>query len=259
MWGTRLVGARCRGVGVRDGRLLRMATHFRAEGLKFLRGLARNNDREWFAARKAVYERELNQPMLALIEEVNEALAEFAPEHVRPAQKTMMRIYRDTRFDVSRGVEPKPFKTQVAAWFGYAGAGGRIAKTSGAGFYFHVNAREVTVAAGCYMPGPEQLLAIRRYLVEHHAELARMLADKKLKAAMTEFEGRRLVGAPRGFAADLPGMDLIRCRQWGVGTELPVETALGPGLAGEITRRFRLAAPVVGLLNAAILGMDTAD
>lgn len=231
-----------------------MATYFSPEALKFLRGLARHNDREWFAARKAVYERELRQPMLALIEEVNEALAEFAPHHVRPAQKTMMRIYRDTRFDVSRGQEPKPFKTQVAAWFGYDGPGPKVANTSGAGFYFHVNAKEVTIAAGCYMPGPDQLLAIRRYLVEHHGELRRMLADKKLKAAMHEFDGRRLTRPPRGFAADLPGLDLIQCRQWGVGTELPAEAALAPGFAKEITTRFRLAAPMVRLLNAAIVG-----
>jgi len=48
-----------------------LPTHFTPEALKFLRGLARHNDRAWFDPRKAVYERELKAPMLALIEEVN--------------------------------------------------------------------------------------------------------------------------------------------------------------------------------------------
>src|SRR5206468_3370504 len=186
-----------------------MPAHYSPEALKFLRSLARHNDRAWFDPRKAVYERELKGPTLAVIEEVNQALARFAPDHVRPAHKSMMRIYRDTRFDASRGQEPRPYKTHVAAWFGYNGAGPKIAKTSGAGFYFHVSAKELTIAAGCYMPGPDQLLAIRRYLVEHHAELRRYLTNPKLKGVLNEFEGARLTRPPRGFAAEMLGIDLI--------------------------------------------------
>ncbi len=45
-----------------------MPTHFQPEALKFLRGLAKHNDREWFEPRKHIYERALKEPMLALIE-----------------------------------------------------------------------------------------------------------------------------------------------------------------------------------------------
>jgi uncharacterized protein (DUF2461 family) len=40
--------------------------HLRPEGLAFLRNLARHNDREWFTPRKAVFEAELKEPMLAI-------------------------------------------------------------------------------------------------------------------------------------------------------------------------------------------------
>src|SRR5579864_3067939 len=73
-----------------------MATHFSPAALKFLRGLARNNDREWFDPRKAIYEREIKEPMLALIGEINDSLIDFAPDHVRDPRKAMFRIYRDT-------------------------------------------------------------------------------------------------------------------------------------------------------------------
>jgi uncharacterized protein (TIGR02453 family) len=225
-----------------------MATHFSPEALKFLRGLARNNDREWFDPRKEVYEREVKAPMLALIGEVNDALAQFAPEHVREPRKVMMRIYRDTRFDASRGNVKRPYKTNVAAWWVRAG----LEKTSGAGFYFHVSPKETVIAAGAYMPTPEQLLAIRRHIEEHHKELRGMLADRKLKAAMTEFEGDRLKRPPRGFCADSPAVDLLLCRRWGVSATLPAELATEPRLLKEITKRFALAAPLINFLNAPI-------
>ena len=224
-------------------------THFTPEALKFLRALARHNDRAWFTPRKSTYERELKIPMLALIEEINHAFADFAPDHIRPPHKAMMRIYRDTRFDVSRGTEPRPYKTNVAAWWVRAG----LEKTSGAGFYFHFSPKEVVIAAGMYMPSPEQLLAVRRHILTHHAELRALLAGRKLKSALTEFEGNRLTRAPRGFPADSPALDLLLCRQWGVSATLPAESALAPSLYKEITRRFALAAPIVHFLNTPLI------
>src|SRR3978361_1336900 len=95
-----------------------MSTYFQPEALKFLRGLAKHNDREWFEPRRALYERALKQPMLALIDEINHAMGEFAPEHVRPPHKIMMRIYRDIRF----AKDKRPYKRPGQA--GGAGAGG---------------------------------------------------------------------------------------------------------------------------------------
>jgi uncharacterized protein (TIGR02453 family) len=229
-----------------------MPTHFTPEALKFLRGLARNNDRTWFDPRKPIYESELKAPMLALIEEINHALADFAPEHIRTPHKAMFRIYRDTRFDKSRGMPEKPYKNHIAAWWVRSG----LEKTSGAGFYIHVSAKEVAIAAGMYMPAPEQLLAVRRYLVDHHAELRSLLAGRRLHAAMHEFEGRKLKRPPRGFAADSPAIDLILCRQWGLSTTLPAESATRPGLLKEIVSRFKLAAPVVEFLNRPIVSRE---
>jgi uncharacterized protein (TIGR02453 family) len=220
--------------------------HFSDQALKFLRGLKRHNDREWFEPRKPTYEAELKAPMLAVIDAVNHAMLDFAPQNVRPAQKCMMRIYRDTRFSSDK----TPYKARVAAWWAREG----LEKTSGGGFYFHLSPTELTIAAGVYMPAREQLLAIRRHLLDHHAELRTLLAGKKLRAKLHEFEGLRLTRPPRGFDPDSPAMDLILCRQWGVSAQLPSETATTPALVREIVDRFRLAAPVVALLNRPLLG-----
>lgn len=227
-----------------------MATCFSPEALKFLRGLARHNDRTWFDPRKPIYEREVRQPMLALIDEINHAFADFAPDHIRPPHKIMMRIYRDTRFDASRGLPAKPYKTNAAAWWLRTG----LEKTSGAGFYFHFSPKETIIAAGAYMPSPDQLLAIRRHIERNHKQLRAILGDKKVKAAMNEFDGHKLSRAPRGFPADSPALDLLVYRQWGVSATLPAEFATQPKLLKEIVRRFQLAAPLVDFLNAGITG-----
>jgi uncharacterized protein (TIGR02453 family) len=225
-----------------------MATHFTPEALKFLRGLARNNDRTWFDPRKAIYEREVKAPMLALIDEINHALAGFAPDHVRDPRKVMMRIYRDTRFDAARGNPARPYKTNVAAWWVHRG----FPKTSGAGFYFHVSAKETVVAAGAYMLTPQQLLAVHRHIEANHTEFRTLLSARKLRAAMEEHESPTRKRVPRGFAADSPAADLLLYTRWGVSATLPAEAAADPSLLKEIVRRFKLAEPIVSFLNAGI-------
>ncbi|MDR3751971.1 MAG: DUF2461 domain-containing protein [Terracidiphilus sp.] len=218
--------------------------YFRPEALKFLRGLARNNDREWFQPRKAVFEAELKEPMLAIIRNVTDAMVDFAPSFVRPAEKCLFRIYRDTRFSNNK----LPYKTHVAAWWSHSG----LEKTSGAGFYFHVSAKEVVIAAGAYMPEKDQLAQIRHWMLDHHMEFRKLLQKAAIRKTFSEFEGNALTRPPKGFPCEHPGMDLIKCRQWGLAATLPAEEALKPGFAGLLIKDFKLAAPVVEALNTPI-------
>jgi uncharacterized protein (TIGR02453 family) len=221
------------------------AAHLRPEGLAFLRALARHNDREWFMPRKAVFEAELKEPMLGIIRRVNQAMESFAPRFIRPAEKCLFRIYRDTRFSADK----KPYKTHVAAWWAMQG----MEKTSGAGYYFHIDAKEVIIAAGAYMPEKDQLAAIRHWLLDHHAQFRKVLQTAALRKNFSEFEGNALTRPPKGFPKEHPALDLIQCRQWGLAATLPSSAALEAGFAAELVRRFRLAAPVVDALNTPLL------
>jgi uncharacterized protein (TIGR02453 family) len=218
---------------------------FRPAALTFLRSLARHNDRDWFQPRKEQFEAELRQPMLAVIRKVTDAMADFAPAFVRPAEKCIFRIYRDTRFSNNK----LPYKTHVAAWWVHQG----LEKTSGAGFYFHVAANEVIVAAGAYMPEKEQLSQIRHWLLQNHEEFRKLLKRPAVRRAFGEFEGNALTRPPKGFPPDHPALDLIRCRQWGVACTLPAKTALKKDLAAMVARYFRIAAPIVDALNTPIV------
>jgi uncharacterized protein (TIGR02453 family) len=220
--------------------------YFAPEGLRFLRGLARNNDRDWFNQRKPVYEAEIKRPMLAVIEAVTGAMMDFAPGHVRAPESIMMRIYRDTRFSPNK----LPYKTHVAAWWVHDG----LRKTSGAGFYLHVSAKQVEIAAGAFMPETEQLLAIRRFLMEHHQEYRKLAQARGLRRLFTEDEGHeRLTRAPKGFPAEHPAAELYRQKRWGFGASLASEMATQPDFAKTVADYFRAAAPLVALLNRPLL------
>jgi uncharacterized protein (TIGR02453 family) len=216
--------------------------YFSEEALRFLRGLKRNNRRNWFEPRREVFEREIKQPMLALIERITEGMADYAPGFMRPASKCLFRIYRDTRFSADKS----PYKTHLGAWWARNG----LVKTSGGGYYIHIGSGEFVIAAGAYMPEKDQMLAIRRHLLEHHAEWKRIIGNRALLRAFSVHDPMALARAPKGFPAEHPAIEWIKWRQWGVTAHLPAETALGANLAKEIEKRFRLAAPLVEFLNA---------
>lgn len=218
--------------------------YLRPAALAFLRNLARHNDRAWFQPRKEVFEAELRQPMLAIIRKVTDAMIDFAPAFIRPAEKSLFRIYRDTRFSSDK----RPYKTHVAAWWSHTG----MEKTSGAGYYLQVDRKEVILAAGAYMPQKDQLAAIRHWLLDNHTEFRKLLRSSKIRRTFDEFEGNSLTRPPKGFPPDHPAIDLIMHRQWGLVVTLPAAEALKPGFADLAVQHFRIAAPLIDALNTPI-------
>lgn len=224
-----------------------MGACFTEASMKFLRGLAKHNDREWFEPRKPIYEAELKAPMLAVIDEITQAMAEFAPEYMRPANKIMMRIYRDTRFSKDK----KPYKTQIAAWWSQRG----LEKTGG-GFYFHVRPEGIVCAAGVYMPEREQLNAVREWMAENHEDYRALVkaATRSKALGLRPIDANLMTRMPKGYAPDHPGDELLRARNWGLSCELPADVALKPSLAREIVKRYRVMTPQLQALNEAIRG-----
>jgi uncharacterized protein (TIGR02453 family) len=217
-------------------------TGFPAEGLKFMRALERNNRREWFQPRKHLFEVHVKAPMVALVEEVNRSLRKIAPDYVTEPANAIYRIYRDTRFSNDK----TPYKTHIAATFRKRG----YDKHAGASLYFSVSQKNIEIAGGVYMPGPEQLLAIRTHLAEHHEDFRRVTRNTKLRRLMQDLKGEELSRVPKGFAADHPAADLIRKKQWLYFAEITSGAATTPQIIEEIVTRFRAMVPVVEFLSA---------
>ena len=221
---------------------------FPAEALQFFRGLARNNNREWFLPRKPLFEEKVKEPMRQLVDALNLALHDFAPEYETDPDKAIFRIYRDIRFSKDK----KPYKEEIAAAFRRRGA----AHHQG-GYYFAISHKGVAVGGGMYMPDPAHLLAIRERIAERHEEFRHILAARNVRKLLGDLEGETLSRVPRGFPADHPAADLLRYKYYILYKELPPSLATSPKLYAAIVERFRGIVPFLQFLTASFAAQPT--
>lgn len=213
--------------------------------MAFLRGLERNNKREWFQPRKHIYEELIRDPLDQLIGCINAEFAECAPRYVTPVAKARFRIYRDIRFSHDK----RPYKTRAAAaWYLQ-----NMSKTAGGCFYFHFTAKELLIFAGVYLPERSELLAIRSLLSQRHQDFRDLLRSRTLRKHMGELQGEQLSRVPKGFGKYHPAEDLLRRRQWFVEAMIGPDCITSAGLLPEIMTRFRSAIPLVEFLNQPFL------
>ena len=222
-----------------------MTSPFTRKTLAFLRALTRNNDREWFRARKAEYEQHVRSPMVALLERLARDLPAFAPDLVSDPRVSLFRIYRDTRFSSDK----RPLKTNVAAHF----PSRRFPKGEGAGLYMEVAPQWVWIGGGIYMPSSTELNAIRATIADDHRRFRRVVTAQTFRRAVGGLSGEQLTRVPRGYLKDHPAADYLRHKQFIGGREYPADFALSPRFYPQLLTVFRGIAPMVGFLNNAIL------
>ena len=213
---------------------------FPAEGLEFFRKLQRNNRREWFQPRKAIFEAAVKQPMRELVSAVNEAMKGFAPEYVTDPDKAIYRIYRDTRFSKDK----TPYKSHIAASFPRRGM------PEGAGFYLAVSHKEVAIGGGIYMPAPETLRAMRGHVAAHHEQFRKIVSTRTVRQLFQGLQGEQLTRVPKGFDREDPAADLLKYKQFLLYVVLAPELATTANLLTEVVKHFRTIAPFLEFLNA---------
>jgi uncharacterized protein (TIGR02453 family) len=226
------------------------APRFSAETLKFLRGLKRNNRREWFNAHREQYEAHVRQPMTAIVERLADDFRAFAPELVASPKISMYRIYRDTRFSENKA----PYKTHIAAVFPTR----RLPKHEGAGVYFHVSPDEVWVGGGMYMPQPPQLLAVREHIAANVRQLRAIVESPGFRRKVGRLEGDKLTRVPRGFPKDHEAAEYLKHRHFIAGAEFPPALAASPAFYRTLLGVFREVLPLARFLNAPLLDRSDA-
>jgi len=214
---------------------------FGADGLAFLRGLKRNNRREWFQPRKDQFDRVVRAPMLAIIEQLAVDLRPIAPELVVDVKTAIYRIYRDTRFSENK----TPYKTHVAANFPWRG----LPKHEGAGLYFHVSPDELWIGGGMYAPQTAQLQAVREHIAANTGRLRAIVESPGFRRQVGTLDGERLQRVPRGFPKEHRAAEYLKYRQFLAGRELPAAFACSPKFYGTVVAVFRQVAPLARFLN----------
>ncbi len=231
------------------------SAHFTPATFKFLRALAKNNNKDWFTEHKAEYEAQLKAPCLAFIADLAAPLAKISPQFVaspKPVGGSLFRIYRDARFSKDK----TPYKTHAGMSF-YHAATKQVARAQGENammgrldapvFYLHLEPGACFIGGGLWHPQPATLKHIRASLVSNPASWKKATRDPKfLKLfAMT---GDSLQRPPAGFDPQHELIDDIKRKDFVASAQLSEEQVCDPGLLKEAVRRYTLMAPLVDWL-----------
>jgi uncharacterized protein (TIGR02453 family) len=190
-----------------------------AEALEFFRGLEADNSKAYWAAHRDVYDASVHAPMVELLAEL---AAEFGAGRIA-------RPYRNVRFRPGTPV----YKTAIYA-------------NLEAGGYVKLSADGLTAGLGLYAMDTGQLERYRRAVAEDAPgnELAGIV--ERLREAGISVDGvQKLKAAPRGYAADHPRIELLRCRGLIAWRDWPAAPWLGTVAArSRIVEVLHAAAPL---------------
>lgn len=231
--------------------MARFSNPFSSKTVSFLRSLKRNNDREWFWARRDQYETHVRGPMTQVVERLAQDFRTFAPELIAAPKQSLFRVYRDTRFSDNQ----KPLKTHAAAIFRTR----ELPKPQGAGLYFEIAPGWVWIGGGMWRPEPPELVRIREHIADTWPEVRGIAASAAFRRRVEELSGDTMTRVPRGYRADHPAAPYLKHRQFYGGAEFPAALAYSKAFYPTLLATFRALMPLVRFLNEPLTGDRAAD
>jgi uncharacterized protein (TIGR02453 family) len=197
------------------------------ETQEFLRVLRTNNDRTWFNANKARYERVYKAPAEAFVAELRPRLEALAGV---PLGGKAFRIHRDVRFSKDKS----PYHTHLHLGFQHQRAGGEPRRRGG--FYFGIDPEVLTLGVGAFDFGPADLDRYRKAVADDSwgGDLAELLA--RLGARQYEPDLKR---TPAPYSADHPRAELLKRKGLNVWRDLDDPALIAsPELADAVVTHF---------------------
>src|SRR5690606_29803527 len=157
-------GTRLQGPSRRERRSynMAMAAYFSDRSFRFLRALARHNERAWFHAHKADYEAHVRAPFQRLLGDLQPALAAISLHYradPRPVGGSLFRIQRDTRY----ANDKSPYKS----WQGARLFHHRRREVAAPSFYIHLEPGASFVGAGLWHPETHTQRRVRQFIFDN--------------------------------------------------------------------------------------------
>ena len=222
---------------------------FTSATVNFLSELSKNNNRDWFNEHKSDYEKYVKEPSLALIDVMNDRFDDLGVPYISTPKASMFRIYRDTRFSKNKD----PYKTNIGLFFPYVRQKSENRPVEAPGIYLHIDANEVFIAGGLYMPLPDQLRAIRERISDESKEFLSIVKKPRfLQEFPAGLTGDTLQRVPRGFAADHPNADLLKMKQYLVSSQVNQEEIFTEQIIDTIEAKSLALAPLLTYFEEAI-------
>ncbi|MDX1447874.1 MAG: DUF2461 domain-containing protein [Acidimicrobiia bacterium] len=219
-----------------------MTRHFTPATFAFLRDLAANNDRQWFATNKDRYIEKVQEPALEFITDFGPRLQKISPHFTADARVvggSLFRIQRDTRFSKDK----TPYKQNTGVQFRHEAAKDAHAP----GFYLHLEPSGSFMGVGLWRPETAVAYQIRHHIAEHPDDWKRATRSRKFRATF-ELGGDALVNPPKGFDADHPLVDDLKRKDFIASTPLSQKTITSDGFIDEFTALCRTATPFMRFL-----------
>ncbi len=211
--------------------------------LDFLKELAANNNREWFAEHKPRY----TAAAEALAEVVDRLIAGLGAfdDDVKylHAKDCTYRIYRDIRFSPDKS----PYKRHMAA---YMARGGR--KSIRPGYYIHLQpGGESLLAGGLYCMDSKMVKAARRAISDNAEEFLEIVGESSFKDTFV-FAGDRLKRMPLGFDQGSPVAEYLKYKDFTVIRKLPDSFFGNDGWESQVVEWCEVLKPLNDFMGSAL-------
>ncbi|NOT76258.1 MAG: DUF2461 domain-containing protein [Cyclobacteriaceae bacterium] len=204
----------------------------------FLKNLSRNNNRDWFNARKDQYlsaKENVESFVDALISKMNNHDDISTPS----GKKSLYRIYNDVRFSK----EKVPY---TAKFSGYLK---RMKPQLRGGYYFRIKPGSTQIACGFAYPNPEDLKRIRLDIAGNYEDWNKLLKSKSLKSSFGSMMGDKVKTAPQGFAKDHPAIELLRYKQFWFVHAYTDKEVLSPDFLNNVNKTFKVIRPFFNYMS----------
>ncbi|HSR64368.1 MAG TPA: DUF2461 domain-containing protein [Xanthomonadaceae bacterium] len=224
-----------------------MTTYFDERAFRFLRGLARHNERAWFHAHKSDYDAHVRGPFLRLIADLQPTLAGISGHYradPKPLGGSLFRIQRDTRF----AGDKSPYKSWQGARLFHA----RRRELPAPSFYLHLQPGECFVGAGLWHPEPATQRTVRQFIFDNPGSWKATAHAPAFRRRFDLGSEEMLVRPPRGFPAEFEFIEDLRRRNFVALRALDDATMTGPRLRQVLERDLQALAPLVDYLCAAL-------
>ncbi|MEH3114070.1 DUF2461 domain-containing protein [Pedobacter terrae] len=214
------------------------------ETLNFIKDVAENNNREWFAANKDVYEA-AKADVLALVGALIPELAKVDPLLSAEAdpKKNLLRIYRDVRFSKNKD----PYKNNFGIWFSAKSKGGNEP-----GYYLHIQPGKSFIAGGYWMPEAPHLKLIRQEIDYNIGDFKEIINEKDFKKNFKLGFDNALKNAPKGYDPADPNIEFLKLKSFEAIQKIDDEEFLKPNLVNKLISSFKTVQPLVAFLRNAI-------
>ncbi len=144
---------------------------FSSRSLKFLRELRKNNNKTWFEKHRNDYEEYVLEPLRNLVTDLGEFMLDIDPRfEITPTiNKTISRIYRDTRFSKDKS----PFRSTV--WFTFKNQN-KDWTTHVCGYFFELSTNSYRYGMGFYNAAPAIMSKFREMIDENPKEFLKAIS-----------------------------------------------------------------------------------